>query len=144
MDNNYQSENFIKDELLEKDIDTEQQASKPRMFKNCFSFEGRIRRLEYVLSEILYFIGVYIIMEIDFFIDTPIILLLYAMFVVSFPLFLLSQRTRRCHDLGHNGWWQLIPFYVFWLLFENGELGSNKYGENPKGEVKTDCGASPQ
>lgn len=55
--------------------------------------------------------------------------------LVYIPLFwiLLAQGAKRCHDLGKNGWWQIIPFFSFALLFIDGEPGSNEYGENPKG-----------
>jgi tetratricopeptide (TPR) repeat protein len=49
--------------------------------------------------------------------------------------FLLAQSTKRCHDVGYNGWFQLIPlFNVYLLFFANSELGINKYGVNPKGQ----------
>ncbi|GMO38314.1 MAG: hypothetical protein Pg6B_10600 [Candidatus Azobacteroides pseudotrichonymphae] len=54
----------------------------------------------------------------------------YVYFV--FPLwFWVTKRTKRCHDLGRSGWWQMIPFYGLWLLFSRGQKGSNQYGEDP-------------
>ena len=107
------------------------------MFKHCFSFKGRIRRLEYGLSLIIIYIYVCIIFfgtaaasSFAFLLDTWLIHILF----IPAQWFIISQSTRRCHDLGINGWWQLIPFYVFVMLFADGNLGRNKYGENPKGE----------
>ncbi len=106
------------------------------MFKNPFSFEGRIRRLEYGLSYIIYlsvcaFIGgaVNILGAPASGTATIISIVLY---VPAF-WFLLAQGAKRCHDRGNSGVWQIIPFYVFWLIFMDGEIGSNEYGENPKG-----------
>jgi uncharacterized membrane protein YhaH (DUF805 family) len=47
--------------------------------------------------------------------------------------FIWAQGATRCYDVGNSGWWQLIPFYGLWLLFQDGQPGSNNYGENPKG-----------
>lgn len=40
----------------------------------------------------------------------------------------LATNARRCHDLGHNGFWQLIPFYGIWMAFVKGEEVANEYG----------------
>ncbi|WP_420150236.1 DUF805 domain-containing protein [Spirosoma sp.] len=99
------------------------------MFKNPFSFEGRIRRTEYGISAIIYAIPATIInaiLQADE--GAAIIGLAY----IPLIWFFWAQGAKRCHDRGNSGWYQLIPFYFFWLLFAEGEQRPNQYGPNPK------------
>ncbi|NVO86721.1 DUF805 domain-containing protein [Hymenobacter terrestris] len=104
------------------------------MFRDAFSPSGRIRRLEYGLSYLAYFFGLLILQLVLGPNDNNNFLV--AVFdVVFFSLltwFLLAQGTKRCHDRGKSGWYQLIPFYVFWMLFADGDAEENAYGPNPK------------
>jgi len=99
------------------------------MFKNPFSFEGRIRRTEYGLSVIIYAVFETIISRLGSETGGGIILIL----LIPVIWLLLAQATKRCHDVGNSGWWQLIPLYGLWLVFQDGDHGPNQYGENPKG-----------
>ena len=97
------------------------------MFTNPFSFNGRIRRTEFGISFIIY-LFVYFIINLS--IETaPFVLILY----IPLLWFLWAQGAKRCHDRGNSGWFQLIPFYVFVLLFGEGYPGENRFGLNPKG-----------
>jgi uncharacterized membrane protein YhaH (DUF805 family) len=111
---------------------------KQGMFSNSFSFEGRIRRLEYGLSIIIYFAASFIIglilgatvysngmsVEED----------KWILYVSLIPVywFGLAQGSKRCHDRGNSGWYQIIPFYGLWMAFAEGDNGINEYGPNPK------------
>jgi len=101
------------------------------MFQDAFSFNGRIRRTEYGVSIIIYAVlyGILSLIVASAGEEAGII------FILLIPLlwFLWAQGAKRCHDLGNSGWWQLIPFYGLWMLFQDGEVGQNQYGENPKG-----------
>jgi uncharacterized membrane protein YhaH (DUF805 family) len=97
------------------------------MFKNSFSFTGRISRTEYGLSFILYFITYAIILG---FIETGGDI--SGLFMIPALWFFWAQGAKRCHDRGNSGWWQIIPFYGLWMLFGNSEKGENEYGVNPK------------
>lgn len=101
------------------------------MFKNPFSFDGRIRRTEYGLTLIIYVVLATIINLIieESRGDADILGLAY----IPMLWVLWAQGAKRCHDVGNSGWWQLIPFYALWLIFQDGQPGANQYGENPKG-----------
>jgi uncharacterized membrane protein YhaH (DUF805 family) len=101
------------------------------MFKKPFSFDGRIRRAEYGISLIIYAVVYGIISAIAA--SGGVLVLI---FLIPMLWFLFAQGTKRCHDVGNSGWWQLIPFYVLWLLFQDGQHGPNQYGENPKSKAK--------
>lgn len=101
------------------------------MFKSPFSFSGRARRSEFVLSIIIYYIFIFLVSILgEIFEGSEIIsLILY----IPALWFTFAQGSKRCHDRGNSGWFQLIPFYIFWMLFADSEHGENRYGENPKG-----------
>ena len=102
------------------------------MFKAPFSFEGRIRRKEYGLSYLIYFViafSISLLLQ-----ETGEIVPIFLMFAfIPLLWFMWAQGAKRCHDVGNSGWWQLIPFYALWMLFQDGQPGPNQYGENPKG-----------
>lgn len=100
------------------------------MFQNPFSFRGRIRRAEYGVSVLIYAIIAYFL---NGFIaasngEAAILLIAY----IPLLWFLWAQGAKRCHDLGNSGWFQIIPFFALWLLFQDGYADTNKYGKDPK------------
>jgi uncharacterized membrane protein YhaH (DUF805 family) len=101
------------------------------MFKTPFSFNGRIRRLEFGISFIIYLVVYFVVAYLstvggDL---SPVILL-----IAYIPLlwFLWAQGSKRCHDLGRTGWMQIVPFYFLWMIFQDGYAGRNEYGASPK------------
>ena len=87
------------------------------MFKNPFSFEGRIRRSEFGISLIIYAIAYAIVFSLSAASGSdggPAIFLICA---IPMLWFLWAQGAKRCHDVNNSGWWQLIPFYIFWMIF---------------------------
>ena len=115
-------------------------------FKNYFNFKGRARRKEfwffYLFSWVFLF-GFYLIYELvsldlfysSYFLDLFYLLrsLLYFVYFAS-VIPSLSLMVRRIHDSGKSGWFVLVPVYSFILMFIDSEQGTNKYGENPKGQ----------
>ena len=94
------------------------------MVKRLFSFEGRIGRLEYILTHTICFIISY---PLSLGGGSPL-LIIPLFFVIGWLE--LSQGSKRCHDLGVSGYWQLIPFYIAVLIFTKGEECDNKYGKS--------------
>lgn len=100
-----------------------------------FSFSGRIGRTEYWLTII-------ILSLINIFLTFMIVnaggpddgvIVAYLIYLIISSWLMIAQSTKRCHDLGHSGWWQLIPFYGLWLLFDKGDgENPNEYGESTK------------
>lgn len=92
-----------------------------------FSFEGRIRRRDYWI--ISFGVGLALGLAAAIAESAPF---LYLLIWIPLCWIELAAGAKRCHDLGHNGWWQLIPFYTVWMAFQDGDSGDNKYGPNPK------------
>lgn len=104
-----------------------EESSYPKtMFAAPFSFEGRIRRLEYGISTIIYYIVYLTVLGIST--EAPIM----GLAMIPIIWFILAQGAKRCHDRGNSGWYQIIPFYVFWMIFAEEDKGVNKYGNPPK------------
>src|SRR5690606_16990294 len=89
------------------------------MFRNPFSFDGRIRRTEYFLSFTIFIISISLINNISDSMDSTVwyflndrvenesikLLLMAPTFISAW--FMAAQGAKRCHDLGNSGWFQL-------------------------------------
>jgi len=106
------------------------------MFKKLLSFDGRIRRTEYCISLIIYDI---ILITFQITVGEEIIsqkifpFVFWILLLIPLVWIMLAQGAKRCHDRGNSGWYQLVPFYMLWMLFADSEVGKNEYGLNPKG-----------
>ena len=96
------------------------------MFKAPFYSDGRIGRIEYILS-IFIFMGGDLISHFAF--GTPSNNAAYGVVIIVLWDFMLMQGAKRCHDIGNSGWWQLIPLYFIWLMIAKGDEGENEYGD---------------
>jgi uncharacterized membrane protein YhaH (DUF805 family) len=106
-----------------------------KMFSSPFSFNGRIRRLEYFLSLLIFWFSLYLLFlisdEFRLYDDW------YSLFLIPSFWFIASQGAKRFHDCWMSGWLQLIPYIniilIIFVIFKDGKIGDNKYGSNPKG-----------
>ena len=112
-------------------------------------FKGRARRREFwifflfnlLAMVLLAFVEAMIItgtgVEPDFDPESSVLVNLYLLFIFI-PM--LAVTTRRLHDIGNSGWWQLIgliPFIgalvILLMMMTKGDEGENKYGPSPYG-----------
>ncbi|MFN6115810.1 MAG: DUF805 domain-containing protein [Flavobacteriales bacterium] len=99
------------------------------MFRRPFSFQGRIRRLEYAITVVV-LVTLNVIIGVAFSPKfPPWQLALVAL--LSVWLF-VAQGVKRCHDLGKRWWWCFDPVFVLRMLFARGEHGVNEFGPVPK------------
>lgn len=102
------------------------------MFKNVFSPQGRIRRFEYGLTLLICyfcFISMHFFSEFFYFFS----FLTNSALNIFILIIIILQGAKRCHDMDQPGWMALIPIYnPIVLIFVEGTVGDNKYGENPK------------
>ena len=95
-------------------------------FKRYATFRGRANKAEYWLWILFVVI-----------ITSFVVVGWLALPVVVLPT--ISITTRRLHDVGKSGWWQLllivplVGFYVLYLLMRRGQSGDNRYGFSPEG-----------
>lgn len=117
-------EDSIKKEVDESDFNI---SEKQKMFSAPFSFEGRIRRTEYGISFIIFIFSFVFLNTLS--IQFPILGFAY----IPLYWFYWAQGAKRCHDRDNSGWFQIIPFYPFWMIFADSQEGMNRFGPNPKG-----------
>ena len=103
-----------------------------KMFRKIFSFKGRIRRTEYGLTYLAYWLWnlpINVMTESEI---SEAYAVIYLLLFVPTVWILIAQGTKRCHDRGNSGWFQIIPFYFLWMVFAEGDSGDNEYGKSPK------------
>jgi len=94
------------------------------------TFDGRARRSEYWYFYLFSFILSMVASFGAGAVGIPALSL-----VVSLALLIphIAVAARRMHDVGKSGWFMLIPIYNLILALTPGEVGPNKYGQDPKG-----------
>lgn len=88
-------------------------------FLELFNFSDKINRKVYCINIIL---GVFtfIILRLILFLVSYHLLqeLISNMLFFILILFIFSQNSKRCHDIGKNGWWQFVPLYILMLFLK--------------------------
>jgi uncharacterized membrane protein YhaH (DUF805 family) len=118
------------------------------VLKNYSTFRGRARRAEYWYFTLFNFIFICLAILLDNYLGTTFKLsyglsmpygYIYLLYVIFMLIPGLAVTVRRLHDVGKSGWTYfiiLIPIIgILWLLvllFTDSQVGSNKWGENPK------------
>ena len=110
-----------------------------------FDFKGRSRRSEFwnwILVVFLAYIAVFFVFAIvTNFIDASYSVMTTLELILAAVAYLASAAaiTRRLHDIGKSGWWQLFALvpYVGWIVLilwccADGEPQSNDYGASTK------------
>lgn len=113
-------------------------------YHSVWSFNGRVGRLSYFAALFgglfAFFIPIIFLriigVDVDTAFNSPIIIFCYAIFYIAYWYISLTVGAKRCHDLGHSGWFQLIPFYGFVMLFSSGDSDDNEYGYEDDGISK--------
>lgn len=109
-----------------------------------FSFDGRIGRSTWWQYTVSVAILGFVILFIDEIAGTSPALLIITGVVFIYPT--LAVHTKRWHDRGKSGWWNLILLvpYVnfFWIIIELGCLSGN-IGKNEYGPGSGSCSFSP-
>ena len=109
-------------------------------------FSGRSRRKEFWMFVLFTFIVEIVLAIIDAIIgtyNTAIgIGLLSGLFYLAILVPSIALNTRRLHDIGKSGWFQLlfiIPIvgFILWIIWmvRDSDDGVNKYGPSPKAPV---------
>ena len=121
--------NVLDSESTENDV-----VEKQRLFANPFSFSGRIRRLEFGLSYIIYMLCMIVTYASEE--SSP----LWGLLVIPLVWFWLAQLCKRFHDRNESGFhilFLIIPLYNLYVIlmqfFADGEPYENDYGPDPKG-----------
>jgi uncharacterized membrane protein YhaH (DUF805 family) len=108
------------------------------MLRRLFSFKGRIGRKEYAIHffcDVAYFfILLYAFHALDSHQAGESLTIFFIVLLLLLPAVarqFLASGGKRCHDLNKSRFWQLIPFYIFVMLFRAGDKKRNRYGSAP-------------
>ena len=113
------------------------------VFQNYAVFEGRARRSEYWWFCLAYSLVSSVISGVARAVGSGgasmALSSISAIIAVACLVPSIAVTTRRLHDTGRSGWWQLLSLtciggivVIVWLAMDS-QPGDNQYGPNPKG-----------
>ena len=105
-------------------------------------FSGRSRRKEFWMFVLFTFVVEIVLAIIGTYNTALGIGLLSGLFYLAILVPSIALNTRRLHDIGKSGWFQLlfiIPIvgFILWIIWmvRDSDDGVNKYGPSPKAPV---------
>ena len=108
-------------------------------YKNYSNFKGRATRSEFWYFYLFFYLTIFLLTFISGIIkEGEAMFVIGAIFVLGSLIPFVAVTTRRLHDVGRSGWWQVlgaIPYVniiavivlIFWWCLE-GEKKKNFYG----------------
>ena len=119
------------------------------MLRLFFSFEGRIRRRDYWVTQLVVTVAMLLGTQFELSLlpavkDNIVALLPLLLFSIALPIAgiwsALATQVKRWHDRGKSGFWLLIGFIPFiggfWAFIElgclDGDASDNVFGPSPK------------
>lgn len=104
--------------------------------KKAFDYRGRISRtsfLYFILFNFLICILLSLLMNISVSsFDSLAGMYLAGIYVLVYIVSSISLVVRRLHDVGHSGWWALVPIVSLIFALQPTQLTENQYGEVPE------------
>lgn len=123
------------------------------LYRNFFSFSGRLNRKPYILRSLLAIFLPVILAIVLFYVFAGgfkpaqeylhkdllwLHVVLHSLLIILAIFMVFSLGVRRCHDLDKSGWWLLlgaVPYInIAWGLYlacKRGTVGPNRYGADP-------------
>jgi uncharacterized membrane protein YhaH (DUF805 family) len=106
------------------------------VFVDFADFDGRARRKEYWMFFLGNVVVCFILSFFLSFIPTQLANIFGGIYSLALLIPSLAVSVRRMHDVGHSGWYAIIPLYGLILSFAPGDDGENEYGSDPKNEIE--------
>ena len=107
------------------------------MLRNYARFTGRTERTEYWVAMLMHISAALILFILYSITKMSFFSYLFSLYQMMLLVPTYSLNTRRLHDIGKSGWWQLIGASVIggiilliWLA-RRGETDENLYGADP-------------